>query len=279
MLYNMRPAIVGLPLALFGATLAPAQVVRDPPATGSPLAAYPGFGHNKDADEAQYLREDAQRHQMIMRCMTAAGHRYVPVAPARNPQKATDRQSRRPPPRDPNDVHAASLSPQERERYYLALYGVPNPNAPQGPLWDPRSETGGGCWGDALRTIRGVYAAASELVEPYVAMRRAVMSDPRVTEATQRWSECVRARGFQYSSPRQLAAAEDSAAVARPRDAAAQRRPQQAMEAGRACAGESGLNQALTQARADREADFVRAHKAQLDRHLERLRNQPPTPE
>jgi hypothetical protein len=279
MRYYLACVAVGVTLAASSATPGKAQIVQDLPAVGSPLAAYPGFGHNKDADEAQYLREDLQRQQMIARCMTAAGHPYVPVAPARNPQKAANLASRDPPPRDPNDVHAMSLPLQGREAYYLALYGVRNPNAREGPLWDPRSATGGGCWGDALRAIRGVYAAASELVEPYIAMRRSVLRDARVTAAAQRWSECMRGRGFAYTSPQHLAAAADSAAIARPRDADTQQRFHQAIEPGRLCAGESGLNEAIAQSRADREAAFVATYKTQLDRHLERLRTQPPAPD
>jgi hypothetical protein len=267
-----------LSLGLAGATPTTAQIVGGAPPSTSPLAAYPGFGHNHNGDEAQYLREEVQRQQMIMRCMTTAGHSYVPVVPGRGATQPSERRSRRAPPRDPNYTHAASLPAQDRERYYLALYGVPDPNAEGGPLWDPRSETGGGCWGEALRTIRGVYAAASELVEPYIEMRRSVMRDPRVAAVTPKWVDCIRARGFPFSSPQDAAGAADAAAITKPRDADAQLRAQQAAGAGRTCATETGLAQAVSQARIEHEAEFVRVHKAQLDRHLARLRSQPPVP-
>jgi hypothetical protein len=118
----------------------------------------------------------------------------------------------------------------------------------------------------------------SELMQPYHEMRRSVTSHPRVIAVTRRWAGCMRARGFQYSSPRVLAGAEDAAAIARPRDVDAQRRAREAMQAGRVCADETGLSEAMAQARVEREAEFVRTHKEPLDRHLARLRNQPPPP-
>jgi hypothetical protein len=50
------------------------------------------------------------------------------------------------------------LAPAERTRYYLALYAVPDPND-EANLWNPRSPTGGGCWGEAIREVPSVYFA------------------------------------------------------------------------------------------------------------------------
>jgi hypothetical protein len=258
-------------------------IVAAPPAhpqgaaAASPLAAYPGFGHNAAADEAQYRREQTSRDQSIARCMQSAGLRYTPVADVQRPLHRETGQSRTAAaPVDVNERYARSLSGAERTRYYVALYGVPNPNGESaGALWDPRSSSGGGCWGDALRAIPGVYAARSALAADYVALRRSIRDDPRVTAAQQSWGECMRARGFAYSSPRALAASRDSAAVMKRLGPEMQQKYELAAAASPACLTESQLVSVISAVRNEKESAFVLAHKAVLDQHLQRLRSQP----
>src|SRR5688572_27186834 len=117
----------------------------------SPLAQYPGFGHNNAADEARYRREQSARQRHIAECMRAQGFTYTPVVEQTNPSRpARERQPAALPP-TANRQFAESLPADRRLAYNRALYGVDDPNDPSG-LWDPESQTGGGCWGDALRT-------------------------------------------------------------------------------------------------------------------------------
>jgi hypothetical protein len=174
------------------------------------------------------------------------------------------------------------LSSTERTRYHLALYGVPDPND-EANLWDPRSPTGGGCLGEAMREVPSVYAAKSQLMEPYRVMVRSVAEDARVHAAEQRWAACMRQGGYEYASPLALHAEVDRAAIhgtpAGLSVADVQRRNQEARQVARECNSSSGLDSTLATVRTEKEAEFVRAHKDVLERHLERQRSQRLPPE
>jgi hypothetical protein len=202
--------------------------------------------------------------------MQQAGFQYTPTPSVVNPPP-------RPPSlrQDPNERYAASLSPARRTRYNLTLYGVPDPND-EGNLWNPSSDTGGGCWGQAMRAIRSVYAAQSQLMSRFHAMERSIARDPRVRDAEQRWSACMRSRGFSYAAPRSIPARQDSAAGRGALTPELERHTRQAQEAAPACATAVGLDSVKAAVRVEKEAEFVRTHKLLLDRHVELLRQQEP---
>jgi hypothetical protein len=154
---------------------------------------------------------------------------------------------------------------------------VPDPND-ESNLWDPRSPTGGGCWGEAMRAIPSVYAAQSELMAQYLAMERSIARDPRVQAAERRWSECMRSRGFSYARPQSIPARQDSAAMRGALSPELRRELKheyrQALEVAPACATAVGLDSVKAAVRVDKETEFIRAHKHGLDRHVERLRQQ-----
>lgn len=237
------------------------------PAHGeSPLAAYPGFGHDHEADDARYRRQEIALHRYIAHCMQQAGFQYTPAPSVVNA----------PAPRQgPNERYTASLSPERRTRYNLTLYGVPDPNDEEN-LWDPRSKTGGGCWGEGMRAIPSVFAAETELRAQFEAMQRSIARDLRVRAAERRWSECMRSRGFSYARPQSMPAQQDSAAIRRTLTPELERRYEQALAIAPECDKAVGLDSVKAAVRVDKEAEFVRAHTPVLDRHLERLRNQQP---
>jgi hypothetical protein len=263
---NARHLAGGL---LIAALAAPSTLTAQtaPGLAASPLAAYPGFGHNPTADEARYKREQAARERSISACMRQQGLSYT-VSPPQDENPGGGRRRGAAAPTDPNDSHAATLSPEERARYYTALYGVADPNDQSGQLWRPGSATGGGCWGDALRTFPGVYAARSRLAEQFSELRQAVATDPEVTAAEGRWSICMRGKGFTFASPRAM-----SADTVRP--GADEARLASAHAADPACRAESGLKAAVERAKLAREAAFVTAHRDQLEGHKRALEAQP----
>ncbi|MFN2564462.1 MAG: hypothetical protein ABR499_05555 [Gemmatimonadaceae bacterium] len=267
-------------LALF-ALVMPARAQRQPPPAQSPLAEYPGFGHDHQADTARFQRQEAAREQAIARCMQRSGFEYTSMPAVVNPRIPRAREAL-PTRQHPKARYVASLGPAERTRYNLTLYGVPDPNDEEN-LWDPRSPTGGGCWGEAMREIASVYAANSELMAPYLAMVRSVAQDARVQAAERRWAECMRARGYQYASPLALHSEVDRAAVQGPPPgrtmAEVQQRNQEARAAARECNSSAGLDSTMKSVRAEKEGEFVRDHKDVLDRHRERQRSQILPPE
>jgi hypothetical protein len=44
----------------------------------SPLAAYPGFGHDPEADEERFTTEEQRREELVAACMAARGFLYLP---------------------------------------------------------------------------------------------------------------------------------------------------------------------------------------------------------
>lgn len=260
-------------VALTAAAVAP-SVAYGQQAPASPLAAYPGFGHNPVADEARYRQEQAARERRIATCMRDKGLAYVPEAPLQRTQAqapARGRASARPV--DQNERHAASLGPPQRAAYYMALYGVPDPNDDTANLWKPGSPTGGGCWGDALRAIPGVYSARSALAGEFADMRRSIVDHPAVKTAEQSWQTCMRAQGHDYESPRAFyqgldpltgpPAAAEAGAMTKARTVAVE------------CRTKSGLDAAAGQARGAREAAFVATHGSRLEAFKKRLEAQP----
>jgi hypothetical protein len=251
-------------------SVADTSVDSAPPQAASPLAAYPGFGRERDPDRARYQRRKIALHRYIAHCMQQAGFWYT---------STPSLVSSPTPPQDTNQRYAASLSPERRTRYNLTLYGVPDPND-EGNLWDPSSPTGGGCWGEAMRAIPSVYAAKSKLMTQYHAMERSIAGDPRVQAAERLWSECMRSRGFSYARPQSIPARRDSAAIRGTPSPELrhelEREYRQAQEVAPACATAVGLDSVKAAVRVDKETEFVRAHKHVLDRHVERLRQQQP---
>jgi hypothetical protein len=231
----------------------------------SPLASYPGFGHDRAAERAQIRRQGLAVQRYIAQCMRKAGFEYMPVPSTVNA----------PSPPNPNEPYVASLSAERRTQYNLTLYGVPDPNDEEN-LWDPRSPTGGGCWGEAMRATPSIFAAKSELMTEYDALRRSIERDPRVRAAEERWSACMRSQGFEYARPQSSPAREDSAAIRGGYTPELERVSQTARATSPECVSAVRLDSIKAAVRVEKESQFVRAHKDILDRHVQRLHQQQP---
>lgn len=214
----MKRAIGLMSLTALVATIAYAQVGRPPASAGasSDLAHYPGFGHNPDGDVRAFVADEAKRQQKIFACMKAAGFDYHPeVAAVVRADSAGAARSKRPPSK--NAVYVAGLSGDRLVQYNTTLYGVPDPNS-ETALWDPNSGTGGGCWGEALRAVPGVFAASRELTNEYVAMRREANDDPEVKAAEQQWSTCMRQAGHDFATISEFVGVQSNNGEARGRE-------------------------------------------------------------
>ena len=237
----------------------------------SPLAAYPGFGHNQAADEARFERESLAREKMTAQCMKQQGFAYT-VAPAAHIDTANPQQDVAIA-QNPNISYAESLSAARRAEYYMALYGVPNPNSPAADdLYDRNAPGGGGCSGAAFAAIPGVYTAQSELTEQYIELRRSIKQDGRVIAAERNWSACMQSQGFHYGSTQDLLAELDNAVAENRLTPELEQRHAQASDVARSCGAQAGLDNAIAQARIEKETAFVAAHKAKLEGHREQLR-------
>lgn len=205
------------------------------------------------------------RETYITQCMEQKGYPYTPVLPVKVDETVNiDHLLRQ---KEPNIDYANSLKQSEREAYYMALNGVPDPNDPGGP-------GGGGCMGEAFDTIPGVYAMRSELGVQYRRMQRSVKQDSEVQEAEQRWSTCMQQHGYHYENTTDLAAAPDNAILENQYTKTFEEEHREAMKIGRECGNQTGLDNTIAKVRLKKEAEFVAAHPLQLDQHIVQLQEQ-----
>ena len=235
--------------------------------TPTPLAKYPGFDHNPEADELRYEQEELAREALIAKCMAGYGFPYVVSAPSILIDGPVTRDEFREfAENDPNTIYEESLSPEARQRYYVALYGIPDPNDESAVH---EGSFGGGCVGGAHRSLPGVYATRIALRDEFENLLETIRSDPRVAAAELRWADCMTSRGYQGAPPSQFwASLEDS--LLQPGISAEEgnTKVEQAEADGQICRSEAQLDAALTEARMEHEAAFVQAHLNELEDSL-----------
>lgn len=229
----------------------------------SPLAAYPGFGHDPDADEARYSQEDRSREGLIAACMEVKGFLYVASPAVVVEGRMTKAQLWALVEADPNRQYAKSLAPDKLTSYNLALARVPDANDPGlGPI--------GGCIGSAHRAIPGVYAAYGALLEPFEQLQAHIASDARVVAGEERWAACMSEHGFTFRTPRELRASLDEHRnQARGATDLARLKAEhaRALTGGALCEKSTGLKEAIASARVEHESVFVERHQEVLERY------------
>lgn len=276
--------VLALLALLSPAVVAAAAQPADRLAPSSPLAAYPGFGHDAAADEARFEAEEMARERLVAACMAAEGFEYEPTPSLsldgfESPEAAVAFMKS-----DPNEEYLRGLDADERHRYDLALYGVADPNSPRAEdLHDPESLVGGGCLAAAHRAIPGVFAAKNELREELRSLERAFLADPRVAAAERTWSVCMSAEGLDHPTPRALRASLDrtldrlrAESAPRPVFDAAVAAHRAAEAVGQRCAASTGFAPKVRAVRIEYESRLVDRHRPLLERHAERqARNAP----
>ena len=240
------------------ATDRPARETAPPSAPVSPLAAYSGFGHDLEADEARQPAAEVAYENAVAACMQRRGFYYAP-----SPSVDASDMSREEAwsTADPNGDYMDSLTPRRFEAYSFALAGVPDVNHES-----PPPSTAPGCLDVARRKVPGVYGAFYALEDEYRAMRRAARADPSVVAARRAWAECMRQNGFGFATWNELRKAEPGGT-----------RESAATAAGLACDEETRLNEVATATTLAHETAFVERHRATLD-HYQALIPRPGAP-
>ncbi len=171
----------------------------DPPKT--PLEKYPGFrtGDDMRIDEEQYMEDERARQAYIAECMQKKAFLYHPeegrLVEAGEMLSQEDIQEIM---HDPNEDYLQQLGPGEREAWYMALVGVPDPYRED---VDIDVENDGGCVGESLRKIPGVFAARIQLKEEYDRLEEKIKNDPEVVFARQERDRCLDAKGYLSAFP------------------------------------------------------------------------------
>ncbi|MFQ5523678.1 MAG: hypothetical protein ACE5F5_08880 [Acidimicrobiia bacterium] len=184
----------------------------------SPLAEYPGFGHDVARDEALFEEEDLARQGLIRQCMTSKGFDYLVrrtsvlvngLSPTEVAAALKEFDV------DPNvELGMALPTSRQREAFFMAWLGVPDPASEvSAPVFAKPFEEltvaererayfdsfGPGCEGDAYRAMPGVYAARQILSVEFSHMLRAIRTDPRVAAAERAWVDCMAENGYDFT--------------------------------------------------------------------------------
>lgn len=272
---RLLKAFLSFSIALLLATPA----IADPALAESPLAAYRGFGHDAEADEKQFQREEMARELVIAECMERQELFYAPTPSMLLEEFETPSAAMAALRDNPNERYERRLPEGERLRYRVALYGVEDPTSERAEDQPEPFGPGGGCLGEAMRTLPGVFAAKAALQEQFDAMRRAVMSDARVQAAEGRWAACMQRLGHGLdASPRALEARQDDELgqligvtkvdlPSREELAALGEQHRAERQLAMRCAREVDLPGVVAQVRVDHETRFVAEHRETLDRH------------
>ena len=193
-----------------------------------------------DFDQAHFDKQQVEIENLVAECMAAEGFEYVPQDTssmtvtvseedfadrntaewvAKNGYGMTmgmgsesedpDEEDASPGWIDPNSDYVASLSEGEQTAYYEALSGVQNMEMTEEDMdeyvynWEE-----GGCYGSAQHEVSGdeqdLYSDPKfeDLNESISELYMSVQTDPRVTEASAKWADCMADAGYdEFTSP------------------------------------------------------------------------------
>ena len=196
---------------------------------GGPMTAfYEKLGGSFEDED--YERQQREMEEIIAACMAEQGFEYTPAEPTRfeEPEDLPEWDSKEYAEQygygattsdeiygggeeyvDPNADYLATMSESEQAAFYEALYGTPPEVDPEA---DPEAEVEynweeSGCSGKASHEVYeengGIWedpeftALSDEMSTEW----EAVMDEPKVSAARDKWVECIADAGFDFSSP------------------------------------------------------------------------------
>ena len=196
---------------------------------GGPMTAfYEKLGGSFEDED--YERQQREMEEIIAACMAEQGFEYTPAEPTsfEQPDDLPDWDSKEYAEQygygattsdeiygsgeeyvDPNADYLATMSESEQAAFYEALYGTPPEVDPEA---DPEAEVEynweeNGCSGKASHEVYeqegGIWedpeftALSDEMSTEW----EAVLDDPKVSAAQDKWVECIAEAGFDFSSP------------------------------------------------------------------------------
>ena len=195
-------------------------------AEGDRLSDFLGAGDDVEAMQAQFEDEQRQVEEHIAQCMAEEGFEYIPQDPDLGQAVTHPRDEMEPDefreeygyglttvdmseqmdpgeqPQDPNLEIQEEMDEAERQAYQEALQGeMPEPD-PEADPEEPVEFEMGGCRGEAMEEVRGEQQALQEeLGDDLQELYERVESDPRIVEARQGWSACIREAGWEFDEP------------------------------------------------------------------------------
>lgn len=198
--------ILGVGLVLAGATSIAAAATQR---TIHPLDAYPGFGRSSDAvlrDNAIAYWEALRREQLVESCMVESGFSYVAdvafpseamLAVAAGLDIGPSPAFGLVPPSETNRAHESGLSPSERDRYFMALFGESAADIAKanrtGQVPSGRADgfADGGCTGKAAVMVGSIWDLRRSLATEYADLHRATFNSPELVKARDAFRLCT----------------------------------------------------------------------------------------
>lgn len=200
------------------------------------LDKYPGLGRSPAAavrDDTIAAWEVFRREQLIASCMGRSGFEYAPTlsfppqalaAVAKNLSVTRSGSATASAPSDRNDAYVATLSGEQRERYYRALFAESEKDMTvlrqTGRIPDSRGNgfARGGCAGEANSAVPSVWTLKQELELEFDNVRRNIAASSEIASTGAVYAECSQqVAGISARSPRdldKLAASDSSRAEA-----------------------------------------------------------------
>jgi hypothetical protein len=175
-------------------------------------------------DPEGIIARQVKVENLIRDCMKAQGFEYVPVDPVAQRTGLTGQTSfnedefekaygygittlyekKRSPPADPNTAIKERLSDSEQAAYTKALSGE-FADATFAVAVDTGDFTQlGGCTRKATETVFGGAEVLQDLVKKLDELDQRISADPRMQKAIAKWSDCMRAAGYDLTEPDQV---------------------------------------------------------------------------
>lgn len=168
----------------------------------SPLAAYLGFGHHPDQEEALYTGEESHRQLLIETCMESAGFQYWTREPDWDPTSGEPQSP------DPNQEYRDSLTPTQMIAYSVALSGrrsedegltadeMDRFDANADGRLDATERSSMGCLGAASARVPGVFRVVGMLREEIQRMESEIRTSEIAAAAETGFVSCMNALGL-----------------------------------------------------------------------------------
>ena len=203
--------VLGGSLVLVGA-VSIVSAASGPPAA-HPLDSYPGFGRSPDAalrDDTYAYWEAFRRERVVEACMADSGFLYAPdvafpseamLAVASGLRVEARQALGLVRPSDTNRAYDSALSPSERDRYFMALFGesaadIKEANRTgQVPTGRADDFAEGGCTGKAAVNVGSIWDLRRSLATEYAEMHRATFNAPELSSTRDDYRACAAQAG------------------------------------------------------------------------------------
>jgi len=190
------------------------------PTNGSPLVELIGFSSDSEVNREQFAALQQQGDELVVACMRQHGFVWQPTPPLPGTAFAPGNRNslawarshglgisdrftllgRSAP--DPNAEYVNALNESDQMRWQVALWG--DTSALETDSDQPVVYAPAGCLGDAFAATRPMFEVYQEFDEELRTLDNRIKADPRLTNQTSAWAECMNLAGHAYSDEEEM---------------------------------------------------------------------------